>query len=139
MARKNNSEKKTAQDPRDAEAYYQRALSLIDEGQLQAAVEEFDRAIDLDPKHGQAFLQRGLALRKQGEIEKAVEDFTQAIETLTDSADKAAAHYNRSIAYSSQGEMEKAYADIDQATALNPQLATKYSVLGIANPHAEAV
>lgn len=139
MARKNNSEKKTAQDPRDAEAYYQRALSLIDEGQLQAAVEEFDRAIDLDPQHGQAFLQRGLALRKQGEIEKAVEDFTQAIETLSDSADKAAAHYNRSIAYSSQGRMEKAYADIDQATALNPQLATKYSVLGIANPHAEAV
>lgn len=139
MARKKKSKKKTTQNPQDAEAYYQRALSLIEEGELPAAIEEFGRAIDLDTQHGQALLQRGLALRKQGDIEQAIEDFTRAIEALSDSADKAAAYYNRSIAYSSQGEMEQAYADIDRATALNPQLATKYSVLGIANPHTAAV
>lgn len=135
MARKRKSKRNTPQDPQDAAAYYQRALALMKENDLQAAIKDFDEAIDLDPQHGQAFLQRGLALRKQGEIEQAIDDFTSAIETLSDRTDRGTAYYNRSIAYSSMGEMEMAYADIDQATALNPQLATKYSVLGIANPN----
>ena len=143
MAKKKKSEqnvpapKSITHDPPDANAVYERALVLMEQGKIQDAIAEFDQAITLDANFGNAYLQRGLAYKKWGEVEKSIEDFTRAIDVLSEEADLASAYYNRSIARANFGELEESYVDLDKATALNPQLATGYSILGVSKRDAD--
>ena len=47
-------------------------------GRYEAAVRDFDRAIELDPADDDVYYQRGMARVELGEYLKAVEDFAQA-------------------------------------------------------------
>jgi tetratricopeptide (TPR) repeat protein len=59
--------------PMRGEAYYQK-------GELELAIKDFSKAIDVLPDSDYAWFGRGLAYSKTGETEKALEDYRKSIE-----------------------------------------------------------
>lgn len=60
-----------------AEAMTARGATLLSEGRLQEAIDQFTKAIALDPRHREAFERRAEAYTKQGRGERAEEDYRQ--------------------------------------------------------------
>ena len=58
-----------------AEVMTARGATLLVEGKLQEAIDQFTKAIALDPRHREAFERRAEAYTKQGRGERAEEDY----------------------------------------------------------------
>jgi tetratricopeptide (TPR) repeat protein len=62
-----------------AQAFYERANVLLDQGAHQRAIADYDRAIALDPTNARAFNNRGLAHAALGLADQALADYAQAV------------------------------------------------------------
>ena len=71
--------KAVSSDPSNPTARRFLAATLSEAGQLDKAVEQAAKAIDLDPADGECHLQMGM-LAKQGQIERAMDEARRAIE-----------------------------------------------------------
>jgi tetratricopeptide (TPR) repeat protein len=60
--------------------YLNRGVSRGKEGDLDGAVADFTKAIDLDPRLALAYFNRGEVLIQKGNFDAAIADFTKAIE-----------------------------------------------------------
>ena len=58
-----------------AEQMTARGATLLSEGRIQEAIDQFTKAIALDPKHREAFERRAEAYTQQGRGERAAEDY----------------------------------------------------------------
>ena len=58
-----------------AEQMTARGATLLGEGRIQEAIDQFTKAIALDPKHREAFERRAEAYTQQGRGERAAEDY----------------------------------------------------------------
>jgi len=88
------------------------------EGDLDGALESFDRSIALAPDLSIAYLNRGLAYRQKGDADRALADFGRAIAS---DPDAAAAYYHRGHLLRAQGKTARAEADMERATRLAPK------------------
>ena len=61
-------------------AYYNRGLVPYDLGDLQVALADFDRAIELDPLLATAYYARGLVHDQVGNVQAAAADYTNFLE-----------------------------------------------------------
>ena len=52
---------------------------MADRNELDRAINEFNRAIELDPRYALAYGNRGLALMRQGKDAEAEKDFERAL------------------------------------------------------------
>ena len=52
----------------------------LDQGDLDAAIQDYDKAIELDPQYAKAYNNRGNARYDQGDLDAAIQDYTKAIE-----------------------------------------------------------
>ena len=95
--------------------YYNRGITYSENGEVERAIEDYTKAIELNPKFAQAYYQRGVAYSKKGEVECAIEDYTQAIALKPDDAD---AYYRRSKVWLHLGQPEKAKADMQTASKI---------------------
>jgi len=68
----------------DADAYNNRGFAYIQKGELDQAIADFDKAIELDPELAEAYNDRGYAYYLKGEVAKAVSDFEKCIELSND-------------------------------------------------------
>ena len=59
---------------------------LEDQGQIDAAIAHYERALELEPDFVEAHSNLGLAHQTRGEITRAVEHFQQALEIRPDYA-----------------------------------------------------
>ena len=64
--------------PPDAKAYRERGIFAYRSGDLDSAIADFDRAIQLDPKFTAAYIDRGIVLYRMRKFEKAFADIAQA-------------------------------------------------------------
>ena len=64
--------------PADAKVFRERGISAYRSGDLDSAVTEFDRAIQLDPKFSAAYIDRGIVLYRQQKFDRAFADIAQA-------------------------------------------------------------
>jgi tetratricopeptide (TPR) repeat protein len=64
--------------PPDAKAYRERGIFAYRSGNLDNAIADFDRAIQLDPKFTAAYIDRGIVLYRMHKFEKAFADIAQA-------------------------------------------------------------
>jgi Tfp pilus assembly protein PilF len=60
------------------EYHYNQGLKFLDKNQMDDAMKEFQRAVDLDPKSPLGYIGKGLALGKKGEFKPAFENMEKA-------------------------------------------------------------
>ena len=97
-------------------------------GNLNAAIEDFGRAIASDPKSALAYSNRAAAHSKMGKVERALEDYGRAIENDPKYPNS---YSNRAFAYYKLGEYEKGIADCNAALKLRPNHSPTYSNRGL--------
>ena len=61
---------------REAEIGYQRGMWHVSMGELDQAIIEFSKAIEVDDRFGEAYSNRGVAHLNKGELDQAISDFT---------------------------------------------------------------
>ncbi len=102
------------------DACYNRGMNRCQQGDYEAAIRDFDQAIEINSNWAEAFYNRGLAYSKLGKYQKAIEDYSQALAINSNWAD---VYNNRGNAYYKLGDYEKAIADYDEAIKIYPNLA----------------
>ena len=99
--------------------YVNRGILKLRRGQIEAAIVDFDRAIEMDPNQPEAYLNKGAALIRAENPGGALPLFTASLERNT--ARPEIAHYGRAIANESLGNARAAYDDYRRASELRPE------------------
>jgi tetratricopeptide (TPR) repeat protein len=90
---------------------------LLEEGNLVAALKDFDKAVSLNANNDRAFANRGRARALSGNIEGALQDLDRAVALNP----KDPANYvNRGIARDISGDFTSALSDLNHAIKLSP-------------------
>jgi tetratricopeptide (TPR) repeat protein len=91
-------------------AYWKHQLQDLD-----GALDDYNRAINLDPRHVEGYDYRADVWRAKGELDRAIADYDMAIRL---DPTYAAAYYSRGRIYENQGDTAKARADYNAALAV---------------------
>jgi len=86
-------------------------------GNLDQAIYEYSKAIDMNPNFAKAYDNRGVAYAKEGSLKRAIADFTMAI---ANNSKDAEAFNNRGRAYAQQGNYYQAIYDYSKSIEINP-------------------
>jgi tetratricopeptide (TPR) repeat protein len=96
--------------------------------QYDAAVYEFNKALEISPYLGVAYYQRGRVHEARGAIDLALADFDQA---LRRDAQIAHAYLHRGRIRTERGEFDSALADFDQVMIMRPNYVDCYLNRGV--------
>jgi TonB family protein len=100
----------------DFNFFLKRAEAASEKGDLDAALVDFGKAIDMKPDSFEAYLERGIAHLNKKAFELAVSDLNKAVELNSKSA---MAWSNRGDAYEKKGDAVHAKADYQKAVELD--------------------
>ncbi|MER6089367.1 tetratricopeptide repeat protein [Streptomyces bluensis] len=95
----------------------ERGDALRSAGQHQAALADYDRALDLDPGYASAYASRAVSRAELGRHEEALADLDRAVEL---NPHYAWALGRRALVHLELGDPARALADADRALALSP-------------------
>jgi tetratricopeptide (TPR) repeat protein len=98
--------------------YVNRGILRLRRNQIEAAITDFDSAIQLDPRQPEAYLNKGAALLRVNNNSEAAELFSASLENNTRRPELA--HFGRAVAYEALGNVRGAYQDYREASALSP-------------------
>ena len=107
-------------------AYEFRAYGELRTGDLNGAIADYDRAIQLNPKFAVAYCNRGVAKVQKGDLDGAIADCDKAIQLNPKLAEAYWAYCNRGVVKERKGDLNGALADYNQAIELNPKYAVVY-------------
>lgn len=93
-----------------------RGLIWHSRGELDKAIADFDKAIQIDPTFAVAYGNRGMAWGDKGDNDKAIADYTEAIRL---DGTVSAAYYGRGCIWHSMGQYDKAIADYTQTIRID--------------------
>ena len=113
--------------PQKARPYYNRGNVYKDQGNMQQAIFDYSKTIEINPKDAAAYNNRGNAYYQQGNFIQAISDYSQAI--IINPKD-AVVYFNRGNAYNNQGNMQQAFSVYTKAIAINPNFAHPYNNRG---------
>ena len=113
-----------------AETYLRRGYAKYRSDQYQAAIDDYDAAINLKPDFASVYYLRGTAKRSLGDYKAAIEDYGTAIDLKNDFA---FAYYFRGTIRSDLGAHFIAIQDYNKAIDANPDYAFAYLRRGITN------
>src|SRR6266496_3208900 len=100
-----------------------RGIEKAKKGDLDGAIADFDRAIELDPKDDAPYFNRAQAKWQKKDGTGAIADYTRAIEL---GSQNPAAYNNRGNARSENNDRDGAIADYTHAIELKPDYARAY-------------
>lgn len=100
--------------PADAPALNRRAIARLSQGDLEGALADFCRCVELSPGHAEAWNNSGLVRQRLGQFAGARADFDQALALRPDYPE---ALNNRGQARQRAGDLAGAMTDFDQALA----------------------
>lgn len=103
-------------------------LELSRHRDFDAAIAEFDQAIQLEPGHAESFFRRGHAHMNKGDLASALSDFNQA---LTLDPGLSDAYLNRAEVHVLRGFDDLALVDFDTSLDLQPNLPEGYLHRGL--------
>lgn len=109
------------------ENYLSNGTEALENGQLDYAVQNFSKAIDLDRQSAAAYNGLASAYQRQNKVKLAITNFTKAIE-LNPSYEEA--YLGRGICYLKPDDYDKAIADLSEAIKLNKNNADAYYYRG---------
>jgi tetratricopeptide (TPR) repeat protein len=79
--------------------------ALFQKGQVDDAIAQYQKAVEINPNYVQAHYNLGLALFQKGQLDEAVAEFQKAVEINPNDAD---AHSNLGNALFQKGELDEA-------------------------------
>jgi lipoprotein NlpI len=97
-------------------------------GQPDAAIADYNQALELNPKLPGAYYNRGNAKMDKGDLDGAIADYTSALEI---NPKIALAACNRALAEQNGGNLDAAIADYNRALSLDPKIAMAYYNRGL--------
>lgn len=98
-------------------AYNNRGIALGKLRRHEAALSDFEQAIDLDPEYADAFHNRAVEFARTGALSKSVKDLSRAI----DLKPRAAFYRTRGVIYEEQSNFDQAIADYSKAADMDPK------------------
>ena len=112
-----------------ADIYLNRSIIQKEKGNIEAALTDVNRAIELHGSDAVAFCNRGVIYEKLKDTDRALKDYSKAIEL---NPDYAPAYYNRGSLYATIEVIDKAIMDYSKAILLDPDSALSYYNRGVA-------
>jgi tetratricopeptide (TPR) repeat protein len=103
---------------KDAEAHRKKGYALLEQHHFNAAIAEFNLALQSNTNDAEAFLDRGTCALYLGRWDPAIADFDAAIRLKPD---YAAAYGCRGLAHGRAGNFSASVADFQQMVKLTPQ------------------
>jgi len=97
-----------------ARPHFESALQCTRDGDLDGALAEYTKAIEIDPKFESALVNRGDIYQHRGDYDRAIADFTKAIKAGPEGI-TVLALISRGTAYEKKGDFDRAIADHSQA------------------------
>ncbi len=101
-----------------AATYSNRGIILSNNGKLQAALEDHNRAIEIMPALGQAYVNRGNTHYHMRDFEAAIADFDRAI--ALGATPGQVCRYNKALALLKLGRKDEARASLQAALEFAP-------------------
>lgn len=108
-------------------AFYNRGNAYRHKDELDRAIHDYDRALELNPGNANALDNRGVAYTLKGDYAHAISDFDDA---LRFNPGNLTALANRAAAYARSGDFRRAISDYDQALSINPRNANALASRG---------
>jgi len=97
-------------------------------GQLDIAVQNYEKALSIKPDYAKAHYNLGIALQELGKLHDSVKSYENSIAFEPENAQ---AHNNLAIVFRELDQLKKAEASSRKAIALDPDYAEAYSSLSI--------
>lgn len=113
---------------KNAIIYADRATTCIEEGELQQALEYFDRSLENDSDNAMYYFQRGYVHHAMGNDRKAIENYDIAISLQKD---QSRFYFLRAISYQYLKEYQKALNDLNTVLEFNPYSHAAYHRRGL--------
>jgi len=110
-------------NPRNADAWYSRAIAKNDLRTWKAALRDYDEALRIAPDFWKALVNRGGVKDDNGDYAGAIEDYTRVIDSTQDKSQKAMAYFNRGNSRFNLEEKAAACKDWNAALALGADYA----------------
>ena len=110
------------------EAYNSRGIAYIDKGEVNRAIDDYSKSIEVNPNLDYVYFNRGNAYHKKGDSDHAIADFTKAVGLNPDFAE---AYTDRGNVYHSKKDYTRAIDDHNKAIALNPDYTNAYFNRGV--------
>ena len=111
----------------EAALFNNRGAARAAQGDVDGAIDDYGRAVELDPLLAQAYSNRGNALTKQGRYQEAIDDYDQALELV---GDVAAIYCNRGLTRRLLGDLEGSLKDLEVAISLDGKFGPSYLARG---------
>jgi tetratricopeptide (TPR) repeat protein len=109
--------------------YYNRGVRKQEKGDLDGAIADCTKAIELDPRDAESHVNRASAKRRKGDLEGALADCTQALELNPKLIE---AYFVRAEVKSDKGDLDGTIGDYDEALKLQPDISEVYVNRGAA-------
>ena len=103
--------------------------ALQKEGNLDAAIEQLEKALEIRPNYLKALNNLGAALAGRGRVDEAIVRYQQALAIDPQHADT---HNNLGVALLGRGQVDDAMAHYTRALEINPEYADAYNNLSVA-------
>jgi tetratricopeptide (TPR) repeat protein len=103
-------------------------LSLIDQGQIQEAIEHYSEALKIDPDFIDAQINLGSAFMAEGKYQDALAQYDQVLRTHPDNPQ---AHYNSGIALAKLGRLNEAVIQYQETLRVQPDDLNAHINLGV--------
>ncbi|MGO9108145.1 MAG: tetratricopeptide repeat protein [Thermoguttaceae bacterium] len=116
----------TSQNPT---AHTSLGVALASRGQIDEAIANYEKALQIMPDHAPAHNNLGVALASRGRFDEAIVQCQKALEIMPDHAES---HYNLGVALASRGRFDEAIAHFQKALEIMPDYAEAQCNLGIA-------
>jgi len=128
-------------DPTEATAFLKRATAKEKDGDLDGAIEDFTRAIELDPENVGCYIRRGATKEAKGDSDGALGDYHRAMELDTEwggpyysrcgkfgegDLPSAMAYYCRGVFKRRNKDLDGAINDFTKAIELSSEFARAY-------------
>jgi serine/threonine protein kinase/Flp pilus assembly protein TadD len=115
--------------PDSAAAHTNLGSALADTGQLDEAIQEYQRALDVDLTYAKVHNNLGTALEAKGQLDEAIAEYRKA---LSLGLKLALVHNNLGSALADTGQLDEAIQEYQKAIDVDPTHAKAHSNLGSA-------
>ena len=110
--------------PKIVTALNSRGDARAESGNLQAALSDFNRAIECNPLNSRSYRNRALVKYRLKNYKGSITDYNTSLEI---NPDDAITYFNRGLSKEGLNDIQGALADYDKAIQLNPSFAKAYA------------